>query len=89
MWPPTLAATNQKTRGKHVPLNYNLFRRKEYEALCCAVPEDLSVPGFVDDDRWEFRGSVADDHKGAPGGFDSGAAKEAVRFNGFYLFQEV
>lgn len=72
-----------------MPVNYNLFRRKQYEKLCCAVPEDLSVPRFVDDDRWEFRGRVADDQKGAPGGFDKEAAKEAVHFNGFYLFQEV
>ncbi len=73
-----------------MPVNYNLFRRKEREALCCAVPEDLSVPRFVDDKRWEFHGRVvAEDHKGAPGGFDKEAAKEAVRFNGFYLFQEV
>lgn len=71
-----------------MPVNYNLFRRKEYEALCCAVPEDLSVPRFVDDDQWEFRGTVAGDQEG-PRGFDRGAAKEAIRFNGFYLFQEV
>ena len=72
-----------------MPVNYNLFRRKEYEALCCAVPEDLSVPPFVDDDRWEFRGKVAGDEEGAPAGFDTEAAKQSVRFNGFYLFQEV
>jgi hypothetical protein len=72
-----------------VAVNYNLFRRKEYERLCCAVPEDLSVPRFVDDERWEFRGKVAGDQEGAPGGFDSEAANVAVRFNGFYLFQEV
>ena len=72
-----------------MPVNYNLFRRKEREALCCAVPEDLSVPRFVNDDRWEFCGTVADDQEGAPGGFDREAANEGVRFNGFYLFQEV
>jgi hypothetical protein len=72
-----------------VPVNYNLFRRKRYEQLCCAVPENRAVPRFVDDHKWDFCGRVADDQEGAPGGFDREAAHEAVRFNGFYLFQEV
>ena len=71
-----------------MPVNYNLFRRKEREALCCAVPEDLSVPRFVNEDNWEFRGKVAGE-EGAPAGFDREAAEQSVRFNGFYLFQEV
>jgi hypothetical protein len=25
---------------------YNLFRRKDATDLCCAVPEDIPVPGF-------------------------------------------
>jgi len=49
-------------------VNYNLFRRKEYERLCRAVPEDLSVPRFVDDERWEFRGKVVGDQEGPGGG---------------------
>ena len=66
--------------------SYNLFRLKDGEGLCCAVPENRAVPSFVDGRRWTFGGKV-EDQTARPPGFDGKAAETAVRFNGFYLFQ--
>ena len=63
---------------------YNLFRNTGPDGLCCAVPEERSVPRFVVGPHWEFEGRV--DGKEAPLGFDDRAASAGVRFNGFYLF---
>ena len=63
---------------------YNLFRSKRPDGLCCAVPEERSVPHFVIEPHWEFEGRV--DGGKAPLGFDGKAAMAGVRFNGFYLF---
>ena len=67
---------------------YNLFRRKGLDALVCAVPEHVVVPGFVTDQHWAFSGRVLSGY-GAPAGFDERTAAACARFNGFYLFQEV
>lgn len=65
---------------------FNLFSRRISPELRCAVPEDQSVPGFLDRDTWEFCGKI-EDPDSAPPGFDLAAAAVGVRFNGFYLFQ--
>ena len=63
---------------------YNLFRSTQPDGLCCAVPEERSVPPFVTGPHWEFEGRL--DGRDAPLGFDGKAAVTGVRFNGFYLF---
>jgi hypothetical protein len=63
---------------------YNLFRNTGSDGLCCAVPEERSVPHFVVRPHWEFEGRV--DPCEPPLGFDRQAAATGVRFNGFYLF---
>lgn len=64
---------------------FNLFRSRGRDGLFCAVPEERSVPGFLNGQQWTFSGKLigaAD----APLGFDVKAAAAGVRFNGFYLF---
>lgn len=63
---------------------YNVFRSTGPDGLCCAVPEERSVPRFVVGPHWEFEGRV--DMGEPPLGFDRQAAATGVRFNGFYLF---
>jgi hypothetical protein len=65
---------------------YNLFRRREYPALYCAVPEDQPVPTFLSGERWEFA-CRADKTSAARGGFNLEAAENGARTRGFYLFQ--
>lgn len=69
-----------------VTVRYNLFRNRDREDLCCAVPEDWSVPGFVTSDGWSFAGPLGDSD--VPRGFDPGSAAEGAQINGFYVFQE-
>ncbi len=66
--------------------SYNLFRLKDVDGLCCAVPESSSVPAFIGAGRWTFEGKL-DGESRPPLDFDVRAADTAVRFNGFYLFQ--
>lgn len=69
-----------------IDVRYNLFRNREREDLCCAVPEDFSVPHFVTSRSWTFVGPLADTSH--PLGFDAEAAADGARLNGFYVFQE-
>lgn len=65
---------------------FNLFRRKEFPELYCAVPEDRTVPAFIAGEVWEFGGTIseaASDFRG----FDGHDASVGARLNGFYLFQ--
>lgn len=66
---------------------YNLFRNKHYPDIFCAVPEIRCVPNFITGKAWIFDSKIADLTQ-LPPGFDQGAARTAVRFNGFYLFQQ-
>lgn len=66
---------------------YNLFRSKGPNPLVCAVPEERTVPGFLNGRTWEFGGRL-DENRAMPLGFDHRAATAAVRFNGFYLFAD-
>ncbi len=65
---------------------YNLFRRKGYHDVFCAVPEDCAVPAFLRGAAWEFRGKV-DESSPAPVDFDAKAAVTAVRSNCSYFFE--
>jgi hypothetical protein len=65
---------------------YNLFRNNQRPSLFCAVPEDRSVPGFINAEVWSFE-RVLRSQDVAPAGFHDRAARAGVRYNGFYLFQ--
>ena len=85
------SATYRVPRGKSdgtrdkLMVGYNLFSRRGSADICCAVPEDLVVPSFVAEARWEFAGKV-DEHDPT---FDGVAAGISADLNGFYLFQRV
>jgi hypothetical protein len=64
---------------------YNVFRRKQDPDLCCAVPEDRPVPGFILPAEWEFLAKIPDSAH-VPQGFRDRGARAGVRFNGFYIF---
>ena len=52
---------------------YNLFRRQHEEDLYCAVPEDVPVPPFVTDERWEWAQSLDVSQLSGSAGKDAGA----------------
>jgi hypothetical protein len=58
------------------------FRPVEGE-VCCAVPNDVAVPAFVDE-NWTFEGAF--DVRSAPDGFDLPLAHAAIRKTGFHVF---
>jgi hypothetical protein len=64
---------------------FNLFSWKEGPDLCCAVPDHLPVPTFIDDD-WRYEGTLCGDSR-QPRGFDPAAAEVGTRLFGFHLFQ--
>jgi hypothetical protein len=74
--------------GRSVKLDcaYNVFRNRERPEILCAVPEDGSVPSFLNAQAWSFECKL-DRSTAAPPGFHERAARIGVRFNGFYLFQ--
>ncbi|CAO4138165.1 hypothetical protein DHODJN_00505 [Methylorubrum extorquens] len=63
---------------------YNVFCRKRQPALRCAVRQDRPVPSFVQDETWEFGGTVWSEEP--PTGFHPEAAHQAMRLTGYYLF---
>jgi len=67
---------------------YNLFRHRDNQDLVCAVPEDHAVPGFIAGRAWGFDRKLTEPAT-APMGFNTRAATNGVRLNGFYLFQSL
>ena len=65
---------------------YNLFRYRDNQDLICAVPEDHAVPRFIAGRTWGFDRKLTEAAT-APTGFNTRAATNGVRLNGFYLFQ--
>ncbi len=53
-----LAIRLRRQTGRMAMRSYNLFRSGENAGLCCAVPEDRSVPPFVIKPLWVFEGKV-------------------------------
>src|SRR4051794_19227173 len=39
---------------------YNLFRHRDKQHVICAVPEGLTVPGFLAEKTWEFVCTLAE-----------------------------
>ncbi|MDR7039738.1 hypothetical protein J2X36_004516 [Methylobacterium sp. BE186] len=64
---------------------YNVFRRKQQPALCCAVRQDWPVPSFVNGETWDFGGTVRA-AEFTLAGFQPAAASQAMRLTGYYLF---
>ncbi|ACA17199.1 hypothetical protein M446_2761 [Methylobacterium sp. 4-46] len=50
------------------------------------MPAWMPVPSFIRMPAWQFV-TVIDDVADAPRGFVSAAARQAARWNGYYLFQ--
>jgi hypothetical protein len=67
---------------------YNLFRHRDNQDLVCAVPEDCAVPGFIAGRVWDFDRKLTEPAT-VPMGFNTRAATNGVRLNGFYLFQSL
>ena len=67
------------------PRTWNMFRRREERDIWCAVPADTAVPRFLFSGDWKFSGQQPD--RPALPGFQRTVARQAVRMNGFYLFQ--
>ena len=69
-----------------IEIGFNVFRHRAFEDLCCAVPEDQVVPGFLAEERWHYVRVLRDEDGMA--GFAPRPALEGARRNGFYLYQE-
>jgi hypothetical protein len=69
--------------------DYNLFRRKDCDAVYCAVPEDRVVPSFLTGTHWRYAGKLEPETSRMPASFDGAAARAAVCLDGFYLFRQV
>lgn len=67
------------------PRIWNMFRRREEGDIWCAVPADTAVPRFLFSGDWDFSGQHPE--RRALPGFQRSVARQAVRMNGFYLFQ--
>ncbi len=64
---------------------WNMFKRREEGEIWCAVPADTAVPRFLFSGEWDYSGQHPE-RRPLPG-FQRGIAHQAVRMNGFYLFQ--
>ncbi len=64
---------------------YNVFRRRQYPALRCAVRQDRPVPGFIHGVIWEYGGTVMEERP--PEGFRPEQAQAATESAGYYLFR--
>ena len=64
---------------------WNMFERREERDLWCAVPADSAVPRFLFSGDWDYGGQHPE-RRPLPG-FQRSIAHQAVRMNGFYLFQ--
>ncbi len=67
------------------PSVWNMFKRREEGEIWCAVPTDTAVPRFLFSGEWDYSGQHPE--RQALPGFQRGVARQAVRMNGFYLFQ--
>lgn len=64
---------------------YNVFARRRQPALCCAIAQERPVPSFIQNETWEFGGTVRP-LEAVPPGFQTKAAHEATQSIGYYLF---
>ena len=64
---------------------WNMFKRREEGEIWCAVPAEAAVPRFLLSGEWDYGGQHPE-RRVLPG-FQRSVAHQAVRMNGFYLFQ--
>lgn len=67
---------------------YNVFARKRQSALRCAIAQEGPVPSFIQNETWEFGGTVKP-YESTPIGFQPKAAQEAMQIMGYYLFHSM
>ena len=67
------------------PQVWNMFKRRMEGDLWCAVPAETAVPRFLFSGEWVYGGQHPEPRP-LPG-FQRAIAHQAVRMNGFYLFQ--
>jgi hypothetical protein len=65
--------------------SYNVFARRRSPALRCAIAQGSPVPRFIQNETWEFGGTIKPSES-IPGGFQPKAAQEATQILGYYLF---
>lgn len=66
---------------------FNLFRSRDVPHLLCAVPQERTIPDFLQADTWVHSGTVRAEES-ASAGFNARTARDGARFNGFYLFEQ-
>ncbi|ACL59239.1 hypothetical protein [Methylobacterium nodulans] len=66
-------------------VQYNLFRNAQKRELYCAVPTWMPVPSFIRMPVWRYAAAVRAPAE-MPRGFLPAAARQAARWNGYYLF---
>ena len=64
---------------------FSVFRRLAEPELCCAVPQTMPLPHFLNGRAWEFGGVVEDQQFWTARGRDASWLADR---NGFYIFQE-
>lgn len=67
---------------------YNVFTRRRQSALRCAIAQESPVPSFIQNEIWEFSGTVRP-LEPVPAGFQRKAAQEATQSMGYYLFHSL
>jgi hypothetical protein len=73
------------SQNSHV---FNTFCRRDEPDIRCAVPEERPVPTFLEGPVWEFTGKI-DGAALAAAGFGEGVVAEAVRAQGYYIYQRI
>jgi hypothetical protein len=64
---------------------YNVFARRHHPALCCAIAQESPEPSFIQNEAWEFGGTIRP-LEAMPAGFRLKAAQEGMQIVGYYLF---
>jgi hypothetical protein len=67
---------------------FNTFCRRDEPDIRCAVPEERPVPTFLEGPVWEFVGKI-DCATLAAAGFGESVVAEAVRSQGYYIYQRI
>lgn len=67
---------------------YKVFTRKRSPALRCAIAQESPLPDFIQNETWEFGGTVKPPDA-IPVGFRPKAAQEAMQIVGYYLFHSM
>jgi hypothetical protein len=82
---PLVLSVRQGAKPMQSAPTYNVFARRRSPALCCAIAQESPVPSFIDNETWEFGGTLKP-LEVIPGGFQPKAAREATQILGYYLF---